>query len=113
MTSGLRFRPMKSPLTPHILLVTALAGWLNREQQKVLDHLNEENRVLRELLRERQFRLTDDQRRRLAAKGIKLGRKLLRDIASIVTPDTIMRWHRRLTSLRVMRKAAWRKSRSM
>ncbi|MFT6082615.1 MAG: transposase InsO family protein, partial [Planctomycetota bacterium] len=41
-------------------------------------------------------RLTDDQRRRLAAKGKPLGRRLLDKVATIVTPDTIMRWHHRL-----------------
>jgi transposase InsO family protein len=40
--------------------------------------------------------LTDDQRRRLAAKGQPLGRRILRQVATIVTPDTILRWHRRL-----------------
>jgi hypothetical protein len=40
--------------------------------------------------------LTDDQRRRLAVKGQRLGRRVLRQVATIVTPDTILRWHRRL-----------------
>jgi helix-turn-helix protein len=44
----------------------------------------------------RRLRFTDDQRRRLAAKGKPLGRKALRQIAMIVTPDTILAWHRRL-----------------
>lgn len=39
---------------------------------------------------------TNDQRRRLAAKGKPLGRKALRQIATIVTPDTILAWHRKL-----------------
>jgi len=41
-------------------------------------------------------RFSDDQRRRLAAKGKPLGRKLLHQIATIVTPDTILAWHRKL-----------------
>jgi hypothetical protein len=36
------------------------------------------------------------QRRRLAAKGSRIGRRLLSQMATIVTPDTILRWHRRL-----------------
>jgi putative transposase len=40
--------------------------------------------------------LTDDQRRRLAPKGHRLGRRLLGRVATLVTPDTILRWHRRL-----------------
>ncbi|MCH8006029.1 MAG: helix-turn-helix domain-containing protein, partial [Planctomycetes bacterium] len=52
--------------------------------------------VLREKLGKKRVRLNDDQRRRLAAKGRLLGRRLLAEICSIVTPDTILRWHRRL-----------------
>jgi transposase InsO family protein len=62
----------------------------------VIDYLVEENRVLREQLKGRRIRLTDDQRRRLAAKGQRLGRQVLTQVATIVTPDTILRWYRRL-----------------
>ena len=54
------------------------------------------NRVLKEQLGKKRPRLTDDQRRRLAAKGKRLGRRLLHQVATIATPDTILRWHRRL-----------------
>lgn len=37
----------------------------------------------------RRVRFTNDQRRRLAAKARTLGRRLLREIATIVTPDTL------------------------
>jgi len=78
------------------LLLTTLAGWVNRHQQQVIDYLVEENHALREQLRGRRVRLNDDQRRRLAAKGQRLGRRVLRQVATIVTPDTMLRWHRRL-----------------
>jgi hypothetical protein len=78
-----------------VLLVT-LAGWVNRHQQHVIEYLIEENRVLKGQLKGRRLRLTDDQRRRLAAKGQRLGRRVLRQVATIVTPDTILRWHRQL-----------------
>ncbi len=52
--------------------------------------------MLREQFGARRLRLSDDQRRRLAAKGQALGRKLLSQVATIVTPDTILRWHHRL-----------------
>lgn len=42
------------------------------------------------------MRFTDDQRRRLAAKAKILGRKWLSQIATIVTPETLLAWHRRL-----------------
>jgi len=62
----------------------------------VIDYLIEENRVLKEQLRGKRLRLTNAQRRRLAAKGKTLGRRLLAQVATIVTPDTILRWHKRL-----------------
>jgi putative transposase len=40
--------------------------------------------------------LTDDDRRRLAARAYRVGRAALRDIATIATPDTLLRWHRQL-----------------
>ena len=79
----------------HFLLLL-FSGWVNRHQQKVIDYLIEENRVLREQLGGRQVRLNDDQRRRLAVKGKALGRKVLREVAGVVTPDTILRWYRKL-----------------
>jgi putative transposase len=42
------------------------------------------------------LRLNDDQRRRLAAKARGLGRKVLAQVATIVTPGTLLRWHRQL-----------------
>src|SRR2546422_4902833 len=87
---------MAAALSPLRLLLVTLAGWVNRHQQRVIEYLVEENRVLKEQLTRRRVRLTDDQRRRLAAKGQRLGRRVLRQVATIVTPDTILRWHRRL-----------------
>ena len=81
---------------PLLLLLTALAGWVHREQAATIAYLIEENRVLKKQLHGRRLRLTDDQRRRLAATGMALGRRLLSRVATIVTPDTILRWHRRL-----------------
>ena len=56
----------------------------------------EENRVLREQVGTRRMRFSDDQRRRLAAKAKKLARKLLSEVATIVTPETLLAWHRKL-----------------
>jgi putative transposase len=80
------------------LCVSAVAGWVNRGQQHVIDYLVEENRVLREQLGGRRLRLTDVQRRRLAVRAKALGRKALLGIACIVTPDTLLRWYRRLVA---------------
>ena len=56
----------------------------------------EENRVLRRQLGGRRLRLTDDDRRKLAARAYRLGRAALCEVATIVTPDTLLRWHRQL-----------------
>src|SRR5262250_2817728 len=87
---------MRARLDPVSFLVTSIAGWINQRQQEVIDYLIEENRVLREQIGNRRMRFTDDQRRRLAAKAKELGRKLLAQVATIVTPETLMTWHRKL-----------------
>jgi len=61
---------------------------MNQRQLQVIDYLREENRVLREQLGGRRLWLNDDQRRRLAAKAKGLGRRLLSEAATIVTPET-------------------------
>jgi len=78
------------------VLLATLAGWVNRHQQHVIEYLVEENRVLKDQVKGRRLRLSDNQRRRLAANGHRLGRRILRPMATIVTPDTILRWHRQL-----------------
>ena len=91
-------RPMTTSSDVLTFLLLVFGGWVNRRQQKVIDYLLEENRVLRELAGDRRLRLTNDQRRRLAVKGKALGRKVLGEIAGIVTPDTILRWYRQLVA---------------
>ena len=78
------------------VLLAALVGWLDHRQQEALAYLIEENRILRGQLQGRRLRLSDDDRRRLAMRGHRLGRRGLRQVATIVTPDTILRWHRQL-----------------
>jgi LUD domain len=74
---------------------------------QMIEYLREENRVLKAQLRNQRVRFTDDERRRLVALGARLGRRLLRRVATIVTPDTILRWHRQL----IARKWTFRKGR--
>jgi putative transposase len=77
------------------LFVMAVAGWCADQRQEAVAYLVEENRILRARLRG-QVRLTDVERRRLAAHRHRLGRRRLGQVATIVTPDTILRWHRKL-----------------
>src|SRR6266852_8655623 len=85
--------PLSHPLQ---FLLVALAGWINQHQRDMIDYLRTENRVLREQLGPRRPRFTDDQRIRLAAKAKHLRRQALREIGSIVSPDTLLAWHRHL-----------------
>src|SRR5262245_57187711 len=87
---------MRNALNPFRFVVITVAGWMNQKQQHAIDYLREENRVLREQLGTRRLRFTDDQRRRLAAKAKLVGRRVLDEITDLVTPDTLLAWHRKL-----------------
>src|SRR5476651_1093362 len=80
------------------MLLIVLTGWLERREREALAYLLEENRLLRRQLGGRRLRLTDDDRRRLAARAVRVGRRALREIATIVTPETLLRWHRQLVA---------------
>jgi len=71
-------------LKPWHLMVLSLASQINREQQRTIEYLHVENQVLREKLGKGRILLNDDQRRRLAMKGKTLGRKALRELATVV-----------------------------
>jgi putative transposase len=86
---------MPDSLQPLRCVLLVFAGLVHRDQARTIAFLLEQCRVLTEQLGDR-ARLNDDQRRRLAAKGEPLGRRMLAKVATIVTPDTILRWHRRL-----------------
>src|SRR5437870_170037 len=78
------------------MVLMVLTGWLDRRERHAVAYLIEENRFLRRQPGERRLRLTDDDRRRLAARAYRVGRAALREIATIATPDTLLRWHREL-----------------
>ena len=81
---------------PLKFLLLIWAGWMNRAQQNAIDYLKEENRILRDQVGNKRLRLTNAHRRRLAQKAKVVGRAALKALACIVTPDTLLRWHREL-----------------
>jgi len=76
---------MRLAMDPFRLLLISLAGWLNQQQQDVIDYLQEENRVLREQLGGKRLRFNDDQRRRLAVRAKKLSWRMLHEVSTMAT----------------------------
>ena len=81
---------------PWTLLTVTVAGLMSQQQQEVIAYLREENRILREKLGRKRILLSIEQKRRLATKGKVIGRALLAQFGTLFTPDTILRWHRKL-----------------
>src|SRR5271155_4429353 len=82
------------PLLSFLLMIAA--GWVHRHQLIVIEYLQAENRLLKDRLRRKRIRLTDAERALLARKAKAVGRKALLELETIVSPDTLLRWHRRL-----------------
>ena len=68
------------------IVLWVLTGWLDRQEREAIAYLIEENRVMRRQLGGRRLRLTDDDRRWLAARAYRVGRAALREIATIARP---------------------------
>jgi hypothetical protein len=79
-------------------LLMIVSGWVHRQQLIVIEFLQAENRMLKQRLRGKRIRFTDDERALLARKAKAVGRKALLELDTIVSPDTLMRWHRRLVA---------------
>src|SRR3984893_12808930 len=84
------------PLLSFLLMIAA--GWVHRHQLIVIEFLQAENRLLKDRLRGRRIRFTDAERALLARKAKAVGRKALLELDTIVSPDTLLRWHRRLVA---------------
>jgi hypothetical protein len=80
------------------LLLMVVSGWVHRHQLTVIEFLQAENRLLKETLGGKRLRFTDAERALLARKAKAVGRKGLLELDTIVSPDTLLRWHRRLVA---------------
>src|SRR5512145_1609507 len=76
-------------------LLAYITGSVDQELLLRNEYLATENRMLRQQIPGRVC-LTDAERKTLGELGKKLGRRALEEVASIVTPDTILAWHRKL-----------------
>jgi putative transposase len=81
------------PLLSFMLMIAA--GWVHRHQLIVIEFLQAENRLLKDRLRGKRIRFTDAERALLARKAKAVGRKALLELDTVVSPDTLLRWHRR------------------
>ena len=77
-------------------MLAYVSGEVDQALLARVEYLLEENRVLRNQITKRVL-LTDAERRALAEKAVALG-KLMADTVTIVKPDTILRWHRKLVA---------------
>jgi len=83
--------------TWHIRLA-ARCGMVNQRQQQIIEFQNAQIETLLKKLGKKRLLLDDDQRRLLAGKAHAIGRTALLELTTIVTPDTILRWHRELVA---------------
>ena len=84
------------PLLTFLLML--VSGWVHRRQLILIEFLQAENRLLKQCLRGKRLRFTDAERALLARKAKAVGRKALLELDTLVSPDTLMRWHRRLVA---------------
>jgi len=83
---------------PLQFLAAWVGVWVARHQTDQIEYLKTVNCALMERVGKRRLRLTDAERRKLAVLGKKLGRKALAEVATVATPDTILRWYRELVA---------------
>ena len=85
-------------LQPWHILLASLCGMVNERQQQIIEFQNAQIEALLKKPGKKRLLLDDDQRRLLAVKAHAIGRKALLELTTIVTPDTILRWHRELVA---------------
>jgi putative transposase len=78
-------------------LLAYITGSVDEELLLRNAYLVAENRILRHQIARRVY-LTHAERKTLAEIGKKLGKQALAEVAHVVTPDTILAWHRKLVA---------------
>jgi putative transposase len=78
-------------------LLAYITGSVDQELLLRNEYLVTENRILRHQITGR-VRLSNGERTTLAEIGKRLSKQALAEVASIVTPDTILAWHRKLVA---------------
>lgn len=89
--------PPSKPSSLHFFLAV-YAGWINRHQLAIIDCLRAEIAVLREHVPRKRIAFTRAQRLKLAHVGHRVGRAVLREYATLASPDTVLRWYREMVA---------------
>ena len=87
-----------SPRSVLALVAASMASWLERQSAAQIEYLKAENRALRARLGKRRLLFTDAERRTLATLAKAIGSRVLADLNPIVSPATLLRWHRELVA---------------
>ena len=85
-------------LQPWHMLLAVLCGMVNQRQQQIIQFQNAQIEALLKKFGRKRLLLNDDQRRLLTVKAHAIGRKALLELNTILTPDTVLRWHRKLVA---------------
>jgi transposase len=78
-------------------VIATLARLLSRELTLENEYLRLENRILKAKAQATgRLRLTDEEKMSLTEAALAMGRSLMKEVVSIVKPETILAWQRRL-----------------
>jgi hypothetical protein len=80
------------------LLVAGMGCWIGRQAEARIEYLKAENRLLRSRLGRRRDLFSDAERRALATLAKEIGTEALRALDPLVSPATLLRWHRQLVA---------------
>ncbi len=89
---------MNGIMTPLHFLITTVAWGVNEWQSKRIEFLCREIEVYRRLVGDGRLKLTNDERRELGVLGKAIGLEALRELPTLVTPETILAWYRKFVA---------------
>ncbi len=79
----------------NVPVIATITRLLCRELTLQNEYLHQENKILKSKIKKR-IVFTDDERRRLVEAALAMGKDLMEQVVTIVTPKTILAWQRRL-----------------
>lgn len=89
---------MNAIMTPLHFLITTVAWGVSEWQSMRIEFLCREIEVYRRLVGDGRLKLTNDERRELGALGKAIGLEALRELPTLVQPETILAWYRKFVA---------------